>query len=181
MISVCKSARAALVVTVLFAVVGCAKKVEKEDTSLNQPPPDSEAAAELPAGPPVVRSSGGGEGGEAAADVAADSDQPFVTRAELNGFLDRGPSYILRIVTVEPKHGEKGFEGFQITEVTPAARTFMTPHVRVGDVVTHVNGVRVLKPEDLMQAWRSLDRVSTIRVDFTRRSEAMHAAWIVRP
>ena len=172
----------ALVTLLAFVVVGCSGKSTKEDARLNEPPADTEAGVEMPEGPPVVRQAGEVEGAPSAEDAPpAEEEQPFVKRVELDAFLDRGPSYILRIVTVEPKHGPQGFEGFQITEVTPDARTFMTPQVRVGDVVTHVNGVRILKPEDLMQAWRSLDRVTTIRVDYLRRGEASHASWVVRP
>ena len=103
-----------------------------------------------------------------------------VSRADVDSFLARGPSYVLTIVTVEPVHREGGFQGYQLTDVTRGAREFITPQLRVGDVVTHINGVRMARPEDFMQAWRSLDKVGQIRIDFTRQGESMTANWTVQ-
>lgn len=167
-------------IAIICLVSGCAHKAPQSDARLNDPPADGEAAVAMPEGPPVVRQT------DAAApaptpDEPGDADgQVFVTRADLDGFLDRGPSYVLTVVTVEPMHAAEGFAGYQITEVTSGARAFMTPQLRVGDVVTHVNGVRLMRPEDYMQAWRSLDKVTAIRVDFLRKSQPMHAVWVVK-
>lgn len=166
-----------MIVTALaVALAACGKKAQKPDPKLNDPP-EGEATAPLPDGPPVVRQESEtpdqppveGEDGEAA-----------VTRAELDAFLDKGPPYVLTIVTFEPMHSDQGFLGFQITEVTSGARAFMTPQIRVGDVVTHVNGVRILRPEHLNEAWRTLDKASSVRVDFLRRGEQQHAVWVVK-
>lgn len=165
-----------LLLAIVFACA-CGQKSQRADEKLNEPPPPNETPAALPEGPPVVRQAGDAVPEPPAAEA---EEAPSVTRAELDGFLDRGPSYVLTIVTVEPMHGAQGFVGYQITEVTSGARAFMTPQLRVGDVVTHINGVRIMRPEDFMQAWRSLDKVTTIRVDFARQNEPMHAVWVVK-
>ena len=166
-----------LLLVLVFLVAACAKKAVKPDPKLNDPPSESESEAKVPTGPPIVRQSG-----EAPVTKVGDDEEggAFVTRAELDKFLDRGPGYVLTVVAVEPVHSGQGFAGYQIAEVTSEARAFITPQMRVGDVVTHVNGVRILRPEHLMEAWRSLDKVSAVRVDFTRKAEPMNAVWVVK-
>lgn len=153
----------------------------------HQPPQDSEVA--MPSGPPVVRPADTADAADTAkpgdseldpSEAPPEEEQFTVTKAELESFMDRGPSHILTVVTVEPVHRDDGFQGYQIVDVKRGARQFMTPQMRVGDVVTHVNGVRLKRPEDYMQAWRSLDKVTTIRVDFLRQSKPMNAVWVVK-
>lgn len=166
---------AALVV----ASTACGAQKPKADEKLGEPPEDSKVA--MPQGAPVVREEPTNPQEQPAEEAEPPAEgQAFVEQAELDEFIDRGPSYILTIVTVEPVHRNSQFQGYQITDVTRGAREFMTPQLRVGDIVTHVNGVRLLRPEDYMQAWRSLDKVGTIRVDFVRQNENMSAVWVVR-
>ncbi len=164
-----------LLLALLCGIAACSGNSHKADPKLNDPPPEGEAQPAIPSGPPLVRQNNG----DAPAQPPAEEGGTAVTRAQLDSFLDRGPSYVLTVVTVEPVHGAQGFVGYQITDVTPGVRAFITPHLRVGDVITHVNGVRLMRPEDYMQAWRSLDKASAIRVDFTRKSEAMNVVWVV--
>ena len=103
-----------------------------------------------------------------------------VTRGEVDGFMRRGPAYVLTVVTVEPVHKSKGFQGYKVVAATSKAKDFMTPFLKTGDVITHVNGIRIERPDDLLQAWNTLADASLIRVDFFRNEEKMHAAWAVR-
>ncbi len=177
-----------LTILTLVIAASCASKKPKpqeegEGTAeVSHQPPEDAGDVAMPDGPPVVRSSDDDE--EASmpqpTDAPPEEEQFTVTQSELDSFLDRGPSYILTVVTVEPVHREGQFQGYQIVEVKRGARQFMTPQMRVGDVVTHVNGVRLKRPEDYMQAWRSLEKVSTIRVDFERKRKPMNAVWVVK-
>lgn len=166
-----------LVGMVLTLAAGCAKKAHQVDDKLNDPPAET-AVAPLPDGPPIVHTAPAND--VAPADVSDDAADATVTRAQVEAFRNRGPAYVLTVVQVEPVHAQQGFVGFQISEVTAAAQTFMTPQLQVGDVVTHINGVRLMRPDDLMEAWRSLDNAQSIRVDFSRSGEPLHAQWAVK-
>ena len=165
-------------------LVACGAQKSKPDApvrgqvsgQVSEPPADSRVA--MPQGAPVVRE----DPSETASEPSEESaeGQAFVDRAELDAFVERGPSYVLTVVIVEPVHRNGQFQGYQITDVTRGAREFITPQLRVGDIVTHVNGIRLMRPEDYMQAWRSLEKVGTILVDFVRQNEPSTAVWVVR-
>lgn len=164
------------------AIVGCSGSKPAPDERVSEPPPAADEVV-MPKGAPLVESDApASEAEEEQAQVETEgaADENVVARSELERFLERGPSYVLTVVTVEPIHRDNQFQGYQITEVSRGAREFMTPQLRVGDIVTHINGVRMLRPEDFMQAWRSLDRVSTIRIDFLRQNAQHNAVWVVR-
>lgn len=167
----------------VLVLVGCgaAKPAPEVDNSVSEPPADS--AVVMPKGAPMVEDDAPDQAStETPAEPVAEpaEGEATVTRADLDQFIARGPSYVLTVVTVEPVHRDGQFQGYQITDVTRGVREFITPQMRVGDVVTHINGVRMLRPEDFMQAWRSLDKVGQIRIDFVRQSEPMTANWTVR-
>lgn len=170
-----------LIVAVLAGgLSACASNKSKPDESVNEPPTGAEAEVAMPKSAPIVRADNApAAGGTVEAEGGAD-ESTAVSRAELDAFLDKGPPYVLTIVTFEPVRRDGAFQGFQIVEVTREAREFITPQMRVGDIVTHVNGVRILKPDDLTQAWRSLSKADSVRVDFLRKSDPMHALWVVQ-
>lgn len=182
--------RILIVLGIIVLAAGCAGNKPKAeqpqgDSKLSDPPQGGDEQVAMPQGPPVVRP--GSEEGEAddSADTSesgeptSDGSTASVTRAKLDEFLDKGTPYVLTVVTVEPSHTD-GFQGFQIVDVTRGAREFMMPQIQVGDVVTHVNGIKIQRPDDLTQAWRSLNKVSSIRIDFKRQGEPMTAVWDVR-
>lgn len=151
---------------------------------MNDPPGENEPA-EVPDGPDVILPED--ERPKTAADSASptaddgEESGPRVSRAEVDAFMEKGPPYVLTLVTVEPARDDSGgFVGYQITDVTRSARAFMMPQLQVGDVVTHVNGVKQAKPEDLVNAWKSLRRVDAVRVDFLRRGQQKTATWSIR-
>ena len=182
-------------VIVCILSTGCAGNKNKADKPVHEPPTGEEAAVAMPKGGPVIR---GDEAPPEAAEETTNTSDPSaapddgvandgstdegatVTRAELDSFLDKGAPYVLTVVTFEPVRREGKFQGFQIVDVTRGAREFMTPQMRVGDIVTHVNGLRILKPDDLNQAWRSLNKADSIRIDFLRQSDPKHAVWVVK-
>ncbi len=169
-----------LIILLAFVfVAGCAtssKSGQNTSGPMNDPPEDP-ATGEMPKGPePVVE-------GNAPEDYKKPETEEgaAVTRAEVESFMDRGPAYVLTVVTVDPKRDETGqMVGYQIIDVTTEARAVMMPQLRVGDVVTHVNGVRLLKPDDLIQAWKALKQIDVAVVDFTRGDESMQASWSIQ-
>jgi S1-C subfamily serine protease len=161
--------------------VGCASSSGTKSDASSGPmhdPPEDRQAAPVPDGPDTVI----GEGGvpETYKAPEAKDDASVVTRAQVEEFMDRGPSYVLTVVTVDPSRNDSGnFVGYQIVDVTQQARDVMMPQLRVGDVVTHVNGVRLEKPDDLIAAWKALKQVDVAVVDFTRQGEPMQASWTI--
>jgi type II secretory pathway component PulC len=111
---------------------------------------------------------------------SAESGQPVISRTELETFLSRGPAYAFSQVDTEPHHAAGDFVGFQVVDVTAEAHQYIAPHLRVGDVITHVNGVRLKRPDDYLQAWRGLGEAGSIRIDFLREGEPTHVTWSVR-
>lgn len=147
---------------------------------MNDPPAET-APAEVPEGPDVVLPEEKRAASTEPAEGEASDTDPSVSRAEVDAFMEKGPPHVLTLVTVEPSRNDAGaFVGYQIVDVTRGARNFMMPQLRVGDVVTHVNGIKQSKPDDLVNAWKALRQVDAVRVDFTRKGEPMTATWRIR-
>lgn len=177
---------AALAVGLLGLGAACSSAPQKADEAPSHSPPEG-VEPKMPEGPEVLRSGAtapakadtnapAGEAGEA---EEAEEERPSVTRAQVDAFIERGPSYALTQVEVEPAREGGGFQGFQLVSAQREARNFLMPQLRVGDVITHINGIRQQKPDDYLQAWKTLANVSTIRIDFLRQSEPMNAIWKV--
>ncbi len=162
------------------ACSGSKPKPEEEPGSMHSPPSDDKVA--MPKGAPMIDDE---EATNASPAAEAPPSEPvegeaFVTRSQLDAFADRGTAYVLTLVTVEPVREGDSLKGWQIVDVTRGAREFMMPQLRVGDVVTHINGIEIRLPDDLQKAWRTLEGAQAVRVDFTRQNAPMNAVWVVR-
>ena len=103
-----------------------------------------------------------------------------VTRTDLDALLDRGPAYALGQVRVKASKAGGKFRGFEIVSLTPQAQSAVASQLQVGDVITHLNGVRLQKPGDYMDAWKGLKKVRAIRIDYLRKDQAQSARWNVQ-
>lgn len=169
-----------------IALSGCAtgaNQAESDDTEVGQPPAEGEAdrePANPPKGPSVDMSDGGeGEPEQEQAATPPSEDAPTVTPAEIETFMEKGPPYALTVTRVEPHRINGAFAGFEIIAMHPSAKRFVDPELAVGDVVTHINGVRMKKPDDYLAAWKLLDDVDAIRIKYTRDGEQREAVWRV--
>ncbi len=173
--------------------LGCASgsqssSAEDEDVSASPPSADEDTRGELPEGPEVdMGRSGEGAGdaeseaGDEADDAEADANdaQQVITRSQLDTFIEKGPSFALTQVEVAPSRDDGTFQGFQLVSMRPSAQESVGNQLQLGDIITHINGVRLEKPDDYLDAWKLLDEVSSIRIDFIRDGEAEHALWRV--
>ncbi|MFP4596997.1 MAG: hypothetical protein ACLFVJ_02020 [Persicimonas sp.] len=173
--------------------VGCASgsqstSAEDEDVSASPPSADEDTRGELPEGPEVnMGRTGEGEGdGESKAGDEADDaggeakgTQQVVTGSQLDAFIEKGPSFALTQVEVAPRRKDGSFQGFQLVSMRPSAQESVGEQLRLGDIITHINGVRLEKPDDYLDAWKLLGEVSSIRIDFIRDGQAQHALWRV--
>lgn len=103
----------------------------------------------------------------------------LITRGEVNALLERGPAVVFQHVDTEPQHDNGEFVGFLIVDISAPAHSFVAPQLRVGDVVTHVNLVKLERPDHYLNAWSTLAEAEEIRVDFRREGQASHAIWRV--
>lgn len=187
-----------LLITVGFVFSGCASSssadkasgTDSETVSGQPPSPEEGTPKELPKGPEVqLGKSSNAEPDDAEPDDAEPDDAEsadtaetgaVVTRAELDSFIAKGPPYTLTLVKVEPARVDGKFQGFKLVAMQRSAAEAVAPQLVPGDIVTHVNGVRLEKPDDYVDAWNLLAEVSKIRIDFIRDGESKHAIWRVQ-
>lgn len=170
----------------LFAL-GCASGAKAERAAKNervagQPPSAADAGAgQLPRGPDILV--GQARPGEPA--VAPSSGEPpgpqdaVITRAALQQLIQKGPSFPLSMVEVEAARSQGKFVGYRVLNMTPAAQEALQGRLMPGDIITHLNGVRVERPDDYLNAWKLLPDISALRIDFVRADAPTHVVWRV--
>lgn len=145
-------------------------------------PPEGAEVRTMPEGPEIVddsihpretRPTDEADGTE------AQGASGVVNKAEVAAFMRRGPSYVLTQVVVDPVHGKAGFEGYKIASATQSVESFMAPQLKLGDVVTHLNGVKIERPDDYLQAWNRLKDADVLSVNFVREGQKLSAQWRV--
>lgn len=165
--------------TLIFAVACATAKPEPDpyaDRVMYGPPKDAPAPM-VPKGPPILRDD---TAVSPTPSVDGTGAEAVVTRNQLDELLDRGPAFALGQVRVKASKEGGKFRGFEIVSFTPQAKTAIAPHLQVGDVITHLNGVRLQKPGDYMDAWKGLKKVRAIRIDYLRQDQAQSALWSVQ-
>ncbi len=95
-----------------------------------------------------------------------------VTRERLGAILGQSPGHFFGLVEVEGVGEEDGtgFAGWRILSLPTDTPGWLD--VRVGDVVTAVNGMAVERPEDALLVYEALRVASEVRLDLTRDGEA---------
>ncbi len=180
----------ALVVSGCASSSGASDKSEgaAETVSGEPPSPEEDTPKQLPEGPEVDVGSAAedarqqqaaGEPEQAEGADPADSGAT-VSRAQVDSFIDKGPPFALTMVRVKPSRDAGKFQGFEIVDLKPQAAEVVNPQLVAGDVITHINGVRLEKPDDYLNAWKLLGEVTKIRVDFIRDGESQHATWRIQ-
>lgn len=102
------------------------------------------------------------------------------TRGEMQRLRQLGPSMVFQHVDTEPYREGERFVGFRIIDFSDEAQSRLSPRLRVGDVITHVNLIKVETPEDYNAVWQSLEGADEIRVDLVRDGEAHQVTWRVQ-
>lgn len=189
---------AIVVATLCVVAAGCASneassRADSTSQKVSGSPPSAQedTPKALPKGPAVEmgeshaqpeQTEAAEQGVEQAANTGAGSAAhgEVITRQQLETFIAKGPSFALTMVRVEPARDDGKFEGFEIVEMKAGADQALAPQMGKGDVITHINGVRIEKPDDYLNAWKLLDEVSQIRIDFLRDGQAKHAIWRVQ-
>lgn len=179
-----------LFAAVALIVTGCASSSATERNSADervsgQPPaPGQDTMHPLPKGPDVLTDSHAPRNqkpqNQRTDQTSANADAESVTRQDLNRLINKGPSFPLSVVEVEPARNGSKFIGHRVVSIAPVARPTLAGHLQKGDIITHLNGIRIDKPDAYLDAWKLLADISTIRIDFMRDSDAKHALWRVQ-
>ncbi len=88
-----------------------------------------------------------------------------LARGPLEDVLAQGPPWILQRVPVEEVVRGGTFIGWKILAVPEAWRD---AEIKVGDVVTKVNGQTLERPDDLFAVWKALVTARELRIAYER-------------
>lgn len=169
------------VAIVVLLGVGCATGSDADrqgpDEVVGQPPEEESEDYEF--APPPEHP--GEHGSVASADDGAqpehDAEPGVVTESDIDRLQNFGPSVVMQHVDAEPVHDDDDFVGFEIVDVSATAEHYIEEQLEVGDVITHVNLVRLERPDDYMEAWETLEGADEIRVDIVRDGEPEEITW----
>lgn len=169
---------------ILWGGPGCAsssatkRDAASERVSGQPPSADEDVHHRLPKGPDVLTGTGPQAGGISGDD--GDAGEASVTRDALKELILKGPSFPLSMVEVDPARNGSEFLGYRVLSIASAAQPTLEGRLKKGDIITHLNGVRVGTPDDYLSAWKLLAQRSTMRIDFMRDNEAQYAVWRVQ-
>ena len=119
-----------------------------------------------PASPPAVAS-------EKAAAPAKGAEAPApstLRRSDVRRVVAGGLGAFLQRVAIDehPVMAGGKFHGFRVAALSGDPEFWRGVDIRPGDVVTRVNGMPIEHPEEALEAFRSLDVASELRVDLER-------------
>ncbi len=98
-------------------------------------------------------------------------------RSELLAYLDQGPAFLLQNVGVEPAMQGGELIGFKVQSFFPRDKRFAVVDIVAGDIVTAVNGVRIVQPDDLFAVWTALREAPRLQVDVIRGTSLGTLTW----
>lgn len=176
-----------LCATHLGCASGATQRTESERTVQGQPPKE-EPPDRMPEGPPVKVDDGGSQDAKSDAEeprepvkrAVEEGERTYVGEKRVETLLEHGPQYLFQVVSVEPVREGGSFRGYRIVDAANAAMEIMKSKLRVGDVVTKVNGVPIEKPDDYLAAWKKLKHRAVLEVEYRRDGESDRALWYVR-
>jgi type II secretory pathway component PulC len=82
--------------------------------------------------------------------------QAIIPKAEFDKVIQEGPQKFISKLLLKPYFQNNRFIGFQLAKVFWKTDE-MTEHIiRPGDVIVKVNGLKIEKPEEFMNAWEAV-------------------------
>jgi type II secretory pathway component PulC len=94
-----------------------------------------------------------------------------IARAELQRYLDDGPQDFIQHVQVRPTFRAGKFAGWRILGYTGPGP------IKIGDVVTRINGAPIERPEEFMRVWGGLKQRSTLLVELIRNGRPLSVRY----
>ncbi len=105
------------------------------------------------------------------AEPPPDAVPTFLEREDVNRTVDAGLGRFLQSVSIEASLVDGRFRGFRIVEVRPAD-AWRGVDLRVGDVVTAINGKPIERPEQAYEVFTSLKQADRLVVSYLRAGSA---------
>jgi type II secretory pathway component PulC len=92
-----------------------------------------------------------------------------IRRSQMQPVLQAGPGAFLQRVTLDEQAVFQAgrFHGFRVQRLNDAT-FFQGVDLKAGDVVTHINGFPIEHPEEALEAFKSLEVSSELRVEYER-------------
>lgn len=183
-----KSVRLVMGVAMAACVVwsGCATGANKQapepkESKVMYTPPLEDKLVDIPAGPPVLPEYARSQPAKAPTidPRAKVEDDGTISRAQLDTLLAQGPAWGLAQIDVYPVRDGSALRGYAVRRFSQLATQTVANHLQVGDIITHLNGVKIERPEDYMKAWEQARTVEALRIDYLRGETAQYAAWDV--
>ena len=135
----------------LLFVAACGPKVHMDDSPFEEDDPRAGAPAEEPAAPVW----------EQLPEAPA------------------GPGPILSHMDVTAEHAGNRFVGWRLVAFDPQHRDFDGVDLRPGDVLVALNGIALVKPDDLETVWEQLRDTDVIVADLIRDGARFQLTWTV--
>ncbi len=156
--------------------------LRKKDEPAVAPPQAAEPGAdgrEHPSNLPVVVLKPHGELQPEKATSPEDSGL-FLLRSEVKKAVVAGTGRLLGFVRVRPHSMKRRFLGFEIVELRASDSRFQPPHIRPGDVILQINGIRMKSPENLFDALQTLRFAPSLEFDIWREEKRVIVAYTIR-
>lgn len=96
-----------------------------------------------------------------------------IMRTDLLPVLERGLGSYLKHVKTEPTFHQGTFVGFRIISFFPGDLGYASLDLRPGDVVTHINGRSIERPEQAVAVWEELRTADDLVVHYRRDGEPL--------
>jgi hypothetical protein len=118
----------------------------------------------------------------AASVASAAEPTPPVTRASiprpvLREWLARGPQYLLSQVVPTPLMDQGKFRGYRLNLWFPEHPEVVQGAVRLGDVVTRINGRSIERPDQYLYIWKTLESAAAIDLDLVRDGRPLRVSF----
>jgi hypothetical protein len=108
--------------------------------------------------------------------AAAETGEGVIDRSQLLRYIEQGPHHLLSSVQVAPVMEETAFRGFVVEGVADNG-PYADSGLRVGDVVTAVNGRDISQPQQFIDVWDAMRDARRLDVDIIRGAEARTLSW----
>ncbi|MBL8606695.1 MAG: serine protease [Myxococcales bacterium] len=130
----------------------------------------SNKEAKAPSGSAKASTSSASSGDAAQGATPNDTAKSSLKRSTVRATIQQGLGMFLQKVSVEDRPVFLGgkFHGYRIAALKG---DLASTELKAGDVVTRVNGLPIERPEQALEAFRSLEISSELRIDYERDGE----------
>jgi hypothetical protein len=134
------------------------------------PPPSSDTPAAPASAPaPAVAATAG----------TATTTSGVIARADYERMLSQSPGAFLAHVDPAPTFRDHRFSGWRLNAFFPGDARFAGSGIRVGDIVTRINGRSVEQPDDFSQVWQNARYRRDLTVEILRDGVPRKLSWTI--